>query len=88
MSGVSASGSDDDDSRVEEVGMPAGDDSEGETIDASLAEVLKARRTCAKALKSPGAKRNWKATVGKKRPDTTPKIVGDPFFFAQCYHMP
>ncbi|KAL5966424.1 Poly U binding-splicing factor half pint [Taenia solium] len=75
VGGVSSSASDDDDSKAEEVDMPAGDDSEGETIDASLAEVLKARRTCAKALKSPGAKRNWKATVGKKRSGTMPKVA-------------
>ncbi|VDK33930.1 unnamed protein product [Taenia asiatica] len=75
VGGVSSSASGDDGSKAEGVGMPAGDDSEGETIDASLAEVLKARRTCAKALKSPGAKRNWKATVGKKRSGTMPKVV-------------
>ncbi|KAL5108343.1 hypothetical protein TcWFU_000364 [Taenia crassiceps] len=75
---ASSSASDDDDIKVDEVGMPVGDDSEGETIDASLVEVLKARRTCAKALKSPGAKRNWKATVAKKRSGTMPKTLPVP----------
>lgn len=76
-SSVSASASDDD-NEVEEVDVLAGDDSEGETIDASLTEVLKARRACAKALKSPGAKRNWKVSVGEKRTSTMPKMLPVP----------
>ncbi|VUZ38609.1 unnamed protein product [Hymenolepis diminuta] len=57
------------------------DDSEGETLDAQLEQVLQARKASAKALKSPGAKRNWKAAHTKKgtRPvGAMPKILPIP----------
>ncbi|KAM7535035.1 hypothetical protein Aperf_G00000097777 [Anoplocephala perfoliata] len=61
-----------------------GDDSEGEEMEeAALEEALKAHKASTKALKSPGAKRNWKAPAntkaGKKRPaGSMPKVLPVP----------
>ncbi|VDO04217.1 unnamed protein product [Rodentolepis nana] len=58
------------------------DDSDGEELDAQLEQVLLARKASAKALKKPGAKRNWMAAnikKGKKRPSgTMPKVLPVP----------
>nr|CDS33711.1 nAChR subunit (ShAR1 beta2) [Hymenolepis microstoma] len=58
------------------------DDSEGEELDAQLEQVLLARKASAKALKKPGAKRNWMAAnikQGKKRPaGAMPKVLPVP----------
>ena len=51
-------------------------DPDGESIDASLGEVLKIHRANAKALKSPGAKCNRKVPAFRKRtPGAMPKMV-------------
>ncbi|VDL19371.1 unnamed protein product [Hymenolepis diminuta] len=59
------------------------DDSEGETLDAQLEQVLQARKASSKALKSPGAKRNWKAahTKGTRPVGAMPKIVSSFLLF-------
>ncbi|VDM27472.1 unnamed protein product, partial [Hydatigera taeniaeformis] len=72
---ASPSALDSGESEADEMDATAGNDSEGEAIDASLVEVLKTRRACEKALKSPGAKRNWRTTVGTERVGTVPKVV-------------
>uniref|UniRef100_A0A5K3FH36 RRM domain-containing protein n=1 Tax=Mesocestoides corti TaxID=53468 RepID=A0A5K3FH36_MESCO len=52
----------------------------GDEIDASLLAALRARRACAKALKAPGAKRNWRAgnSSRKRLGGTVPRMLPVP----------